>query len=230
MSLRILLSLIVMLISLPVFAADVGECETPEVMTAKLKAEDQHSIASAQRITLDKKLLGIIVTMNPDRSVGYILQADRPMGARASKICVYTRLADVRMFDARKAGTPSEVLLKAPEADALRRCGELAQQGKVPQGSCGSLNTMIARQESSGQRAMIQGFVVARQPDGAYGRDGTLATISANVSGSVSADPDNPLSNTIGDIMFSSLPDGATILNATLIFARYTEFGLAALK
>lgn len=85
-------------------AADIGDCDTPEAMTARLKAEDQHSVASAQMITQDKMLFGMIFTMSGDRKVGYILKADQPLGDRAGKICVYNRMADVRLFDARKPG------------------------------------------------------------------------------------------------------------------------------
>lgn len=41
---------LVMGITEQALAADIGECGTPEAITTKLKAEDQHSIASAQRI------------------------------------------------------------------------------------------------------------------------------------------------------------------------------------
>ncbi|WP_423174586.1 hypothetical protein [Stenotrophomonas maltophilia] len=111
-------------------AADIGECATPEAMTAKLGAEGQRSIAHADLVTAnharDKKRLGMIFTVNADRSVGYIIQSDKPMGERAGRMCIYDRLANVRLFDARKPGTPNAVLLAAPQADAHRRCNELA--------------------------------------------------------------------------------------------------------
>src|SRR5258706_15870559 len=122
-------------ITIPARAVDIGECGTPEAMTAKFKAEDQHSIASADLVTNDKRLLAMIFTMNPDRSVGYIVQADQPTGERASKICVYNRMASIRLFDARKPGVPVEFLLKAPEAYSLRRCDVLAITGKCTKGT-----------------------------------------------------------------------------------------------
>ncbi len=217
-------------ITIPARAVDIGECGTPEAMTAKFKAEDQHSIASADLVTNDKRLLAMIFTMNPDRSVGYIVQADQPTGERASKICVYNRMASIRLFDARKPGVPVEVLLKAPEADALRRCDELASTGKFPKGTCNSLNAMIRRSERNGERVMIQAFTVERQPDGSYKPDGALVTISGNVGGSIYDDPDHPARGIVGDIVYSSLPDGASILNAALVYPKFTEYGLAALK
>lgn len=210
-------------------AADIGECATPEAMTAKLKTEDQRSIASAQRVTRDKQLRGMIFTMSSDRSVGYILEADQPMGDRASKICVYNRLSNVRLFDARKPGTPPEVLLRAPDGDALRRCDELAREGKIERASCGSLNTSIRRVEAFGHRVMIQALVVEKQSDGTYKPGGTLATVSGRVGGSVNDFPDNPARGIAGDITVSSLPDGASMIDAVLAYPEYTPYGLQAL-
>jgi hypothetical protein len=210
-------------------AADIGECATPEQMTAKLKGEDQRSIASAQRITADKKMVGMIFTMNPNRSVGYILQADQPMGDRASKICVWTRLANIRLFDARKPGLPAEALLKAPEADALRRCDELAKGGKVSRESCGSFNTMKQKAEAHGERVMIQGFTVEKQADGTYKPNGTLATLSGRLGGSIDDFPDHPGWGIGGVLTYSSLPDGASIINAVVVYPEYTPYGLSLL-
>lgn len=211
-------------------AADIGECATPEAMTAKLKAEDQHSIVSAQMITLDKRLFGMIFTMSSDRKVGYIVKADQPLGDRAGQLCIYNRMADIRLFDARKPGPPADALLKAPDADALKRCDELDAQGKMPRASCGAYNVMIRKGEAYGNRMVLQAFGVQKDSAGIYRPAASLTTISGNVSGSVYDDPKDPARGIIGDIMYSSLPDGATIINATLVYVTYSEYGLAALK
>ena len=212
------------------YAVDIGECGTPEAMTAKLQAESQHSIASAQQITTDKQLLGMIFTMSSNKNVGYILQSDQPMGNRASKICVYKRLSGVRLFDARKSGTPPEVLLKSPDSDALRRCDELAKEKKLQRDSCSSLNTMLRKVEAFGNHVMIQGFNTEKQADGSYKPNNTLSTVSGNVNGSVYDDPDSPVRGIAGDIILTSLPDGASIVGVVLVYLTYTSFGLAALK
>lgn len=211
-------------------AADVGECATPEAMTARLKAEDQHSIASAQMITPDKQLFGMIFTMSGDRKVGYILKADQPLGDKAGQICVYERLADIRLYDARSAGIPNAALLKAPDEDAVANCKRLQLAGKFPQGNCSSLNQVLHRVEPLGERVMIQGFTVAKGPSGIYQPTSGVVTVSGNVKGSINDDPVHPSRGIVGGIAYSSLPDGATILNATLAYPRYTEYGLAALK
>lgn len=226
-----LLSLTLVLISTtPAYAVDVGDCAAPEVMTARLKAEGQRSVASAQMITADKRLLGMIFTMSGDQKVGYILKADQPLGDRAGQICAYNRMSDVRLFDARKPRLAVEALLKAPDAGALRRCDELDAQGKVPRASCGAYNVMVRKGAAAGNQIVLQGFGVEKDREGVYRPAASLTTVSGNVSGSINDDPKAPARGIVGDIMYSSLPDGATVINATLVYVRYTEYGLAALK
>jgi hypothetical protein len=232
MVLRNILLAILPLAASAAFAADIGECATPEAMTAKLKSEDQHSIAFAQLITEDKpkRLFGMIFTMSSDSRVGYIIKADQPLGDRAGQLCIYNRLADIRLFDARKPGTPQAVLLKAPEADAIQNCKRLQAAGKMPPGNCSSLNTMIKRVEPYGERVILQGLTVERRADGTYAPDGTLTTVSGNVTGSVNDDPAHPSRGIVGGIAYSTLPDGATLLGPTLVYARYTDYGLSKLS
>jgi len=226
----VLLALFAFILANPSAAADIGECATPEAMTAKLKTEDQHSIASAQLITEDKQLFGMIFTMSGDRKTGYIIKADQPLGDRAGQLCVYNRMANIRLFDARKPGVQPATLLQAPEADALRRCDELVAAGKVWKGGCISLNTAIRRVEPKGERVVLQAFTVAKAADGTYKPDGTLTTVSGRIGGSVNDFADNPAAGIIGDIMYTSLPDGATVLNATLVYVEYTPYALELLK
>lgn len=218
----------------PSHAADVGECGTPEQMTAKLGAEGQRSIAHGDLVTAnhykDKKRLGMIFTVNADKSVGYILQSDKPMGERAGRMCIYERMANVRLFDARKP-TPAAALLAAPEADAHRRCDELAAAGTVkPRGACGSLNKMIKGSEKFNHRVMMQGFFVRKQQDGTYVPLNGLVTVSGNVEGDVDQFPDEPSAGIAGGIRHTWLPEGATIINATLVYPRYTEYGLSLFR
>ncbi|MFZ6769783.1 hypothetical protein ACO0LM_22245 [Undibacterium sp. Di26W] len=208
-----------------VHAADTGFCSTPETMTATLKAEGQRSIASAQSVLMDKQMRGMMFTMNADRSVGYILRADKPLGEHASQICVQDRLSDIRLFDARQPGIPTAVLLKAPEADAQRQCAAWVKEKRVVPNGCGSLNTMIAKIEKWGVRVMMQGLVTEKGPDGTYRTVGTLATISGHIGGRVDTFKDSVL-GVGGDLLYSSLPDGATVINVTLIYPEYTPYGL----
>ena len=215
-----------------VWAADPGECATPEQITAKLKAEDQHSFASAERPIKENGFEtshGIIFTTSSDRSTGYVLEADKPTGERASKICIRNRLADVRLFDARKPGLPTEALLKASEADGLRRCAELEKSGKLDARTCAPFNTTIRKGEPNGERIMAQGFNVKKLADGSYSKDGTLTTVTGNVNGSIHDDDKDPVKHIVSGIFFTSLPDGATIINMTTIYAEYTPYGISLL-
>ncbi|GEM_PF-6565211 len=224
-----LLVLFLFTLATPAFAADIGFCATPEAMTATLKAEDQRSIVSAQIITADKHLFGLIVTMSADRKTGYIIRADQPLGDRASQLCVYKRMANIRLFDARKPGVDPAVLLKAPEADATKHCDELVRAGEVPKGLCSSLNTSIRDAEPLGQRVALQGFAVAKGGDGLYKPNGTLITVSGNVGGSIRDNNDHPASGILGFVYATSLPDGATYQNATLVYVEYTPYGRSLL-
>lgn len=230
MLLRKVLFAVIPFIAVAACAADIGECATPEAMTAKLKVEDQHSIASAQMITQDKRLFGMIFTVSGDRKTGYILRADQPLGDRAGQICIYNRLADIRLFDARKPGPPVDALLKASDADAVKRCDELAAQGKVRADSCSPYNSMLRAREAEGHRLVLQAFGAERDTSGTYRPAASLTTVVGNVSGTHNDEDRSPARPILGSILYSSLPDGATIYNATLVYVRYTDYGLAALR
>ncbi len=90
-------------------------------------------------------LYGIIFTVSDDKSVGYILQSDKPTEERAGRIRVDERLADLRVYDANKAGVPPSALLKASDADAKRQCDKLLQDKTVEAGTCGALNENLAK-------------------------------------------------------------------------------------
>jgi len=208
-------------------AADSSECMTPQQMTARMKAEGQRAIAQADVVS-DNKFLGMVFTSNEDLSVGYILKAtDKPIGQVPSQFCIYNRMVSLRLFDARKQGIPTEALLRASDEDAMRKCSELMKTGKFTQGSCGPFNSVIRRTEHLGDRVMFQGFNTSKVSDGSYREDGTLFTISANITGRVDGAP--LPHGLLSGILLSTLPDGATFIHAVLKGANYTEQGLVLL-
>lgn len=214
-------------------AADIGECGTPEAMTAKLKAEDQRSIASAQRVQESGGVFthkGMIFTSNSDRSVGYILQADKPVGEKANKICIVNRVQDIRFSDARKPNTPESVFLKASDDDGIRKCDDLVKAQKISQGTCLPLNKAIRNLDPAGVKVMFQAFNVKKQRDGSYKPDGTLTTVMGNLNGNLGSDPDGYTRGVMGSILYSSLPEGATITDSVLLYPKYTEYGLLSLE
>lgn len=214
------------------YAINDDECGTPEAMTEKLKAEGQRSFASAERterVNGSNKLNGMIFTVNADRSAGYILESDKATDLRATKICVYKKLVDLRLFDARKPGIQTEALLKASDEDAMRHCAELIKSGKLEAKTCGPYNKLIRKGEVNGERVMFQGFNINKQRDGSYKKDNTLTTVTGNVLGSIYDDDKEPLKGIVSGITYTSLPDGATIINMTLIYAKYTPYGITVL-
>ena len=214
-------------------AADIGECGTPEAITAKMRAEGQRSIASAQRVQEHGSVFtykGVIFTSNSDRSVGYILQADKPVGEKANQVCISNRMQGIRFSDARKPNTTESVLLKASDEDAIIKCNDLIKAGKVSKGNCAPLNVAIKKADPVGIRVMFQAFNVQKQMDGIYKPDGTLSTVMGNVMGNIGDDPQHRTNGVAGQVLFSSLPDGATIANAILAYPQYTDYGLLALE
>ena len=118
-----ILALLVLATATPAaFALDPGDCDTPEAMTAKLKAEGQRSAAMADQVMPTKRLQALIFTTNQDGSVGYIMLSDKMSDERATRFCVQERLTDLRWHDARKSGIPAAAKLRSSDADAERRC------------------------------------------------------------------------------------------------------------
>lgn len=216
--------------ALPVYALDPGECGTPEAMTDKLKAEGQRSAMMADQVMPGKKLQAVIFTTNQDSSVGYIMLSDRMSDERASKFCVQERLTDMRWHDARKKGIPAAAKLRSSNAEAEKRCGELRKLGKITErNACEPLNVILEDRGRIGIRPVVQGFVVEKGPDGVFKKTGTLMTVIANVTGEVMIHEGRETSGIAGAMIYSSLPDGASVISEVLGFAKYTEHGLTLL-
>lgn len=216
-------------------AADIGHCDTPEGMAALLKTEGQRSLAYGNRQIIYEKLpdgqirdargqqRGLIFTADTEGKVGYMLQADQPIGTRAAKMCVAERFHNVRFYDVRKPGLPPEALLKSTEADAARRCDQIAAAGTVKRGACGFHNTVMQKSEAVGERVMILGLGVRKQPDGSWTPDGNLITVTANMTG------DGTSRDGRGAVQFTVLPEGAVIIASVFTGSAYAEAALQIL-
>lgn len=205
-------------------ALDVGECGSMADMTAKLKAEGQQSIAFASTTadragtpTATTPLRGLIFSANVSGSVGYTLQTNDPLDFSPTQMCVYNRMANVRVYDVRRPGTPPEVLSKASDVEGTRKCQELLNAGKTKE--CRLLNTVLALQEAVGQRVMIQGDYVRKQPDGSYAPDGIRVTVTAGLDESVAYTRKG-----VGAIHYST-KEGATIIDWVFTQTKYSEVG-----
>lgn|SRR5574338_134638 len=201
---------------------DVGECGPMADMTAKLKAEGQQSIAFAttkaeQGRSADAPLRGLIFSTNASGSVGYTLQTNDPLAFHPTQMCVYNRMTNVRVYDVRRPGTPPEVLSKASDAEGTRKCQELLNAGKTKE--CRLLNTVIRNTEPLGERVMIQGDYMRKQPEGSYAPDGIRVTITANVD-----EGGDRTRKGRGAIQYST-PEGATVIDWVFIDTKYSDLG-----
>lgn len=216
-------------------AADVGFCATPAEMTKILKAEGQRSLASGnQKILFEEKpdgtiveaekTVGLIFTADKDGKIGYVLQADTPIGTPASKFCVADRMHHVRLYDVRKDGPPRpETLLRSTREKAAEQCDALAAAGRISRDACGFHNDMLTNLSKAGDRVMLQGLGVDKQEDGSWKPDGSIITITANMTG------DGTSRDGRGIIQYSYLPGGASRLASVFTGTSYTPTALAEL-
>lgn len=212
--------------SVSALALDVGQCGTVAAMTESLKAEGQHSFASATRltypregITKERTLLGILITANDSGSQGYIVQTDKPFGDGPTQACIYSRMASIRLYDARKPGIVPAVLSKGSEAATKKRCDTLIKSGEEAAGTCGYLNALLQKSNDVGERAIVQADNMRKQKDGSYRADAVTITITANM---VSAG--DKLHEGSG-VILNSTSDGAAVMLAGLHSIEYTSGG-----
>ncbi|KWT91741.1 hypothetical protein APY03_3178 [Variovorax sp. WDL1] len=187
----------------------------------------------ADRVTSGKKPHAVIFATNRDGSVGYVLASDMMSDERATRFCVEERLTDLRWHDARKEGIPPTAKLRSSDAEAEKRCAELEKTGKIKiikegtKKACGPLNVLLEERGKLAIRPMMQGFIVAKAPDGTYGRTGTLLTVLGDVRAEITGG--EKWVGTAGGMVYSSLPDGASMIGEVLVLPRYTEYGLTLL-
>ncbi|HEY4372503.1 MAG TPA: hypothetical protein VGN52_11315 [Burkholderiales bacterium] len=226
---QLLFCLIILCTAHAAFAADPGECGTPEAMTAKLKAEDQHTLAFAQHLAPEKVIRGLLVTVNSDRSVGYVLQSDKRVGEKASQICIWNRLAKVRLFDARKP-VPLDAYLKASDEEAARACEDLDKMGKIPRKGCIAFNKAVKQGDGWQHGVVLEALATERQADGTFRPMNSLVTLQMRIGGKVTDDPNNPAKAAGGTLYYTSFPDGATTIKAVVAEGEYTPYGLQAIS
>ncbi|QOJ33807.1 MAG: hypothetical protein HRU82_02075 [Nitrospira sp.] len=209
-------------------------------MTEALKAEGQRSLAFGnQRILFEQqpdgttksvdKQIGHIFTAgafdtNGLATVGYVIQADQPIGTPAAKMCVADRMQDVKMYDVRKPELPDETLIQNTPEAAAKKCDELTAKGVITRDGCGFHNDILKRSEAVGERVMLQGLGVKKQNDGSFTPNGLVITITANMTG------DKTFRDGRGAIQYSTLPEGASMLAGVFTGTGYTQTALGELS
>ena len=134
------------------FALDPRQCLPMADMNAALRAEGQRTIIIGDRAALRNdagRESGMRVnrwvntfTSNDDGSLGYNLEGDRPSSEASTRVCVRAKLTNIRLYDARRPGTPE---------GALRG---------------GAFDDFLRGQEARGIRPMLQADGIATGPDG----------------------------------------------------------------
>lgn len=223
--------------------AEVGHCDTPLRITALLKAEGQRSLAHGnQKIAAEQlpngelravsRYLGLIFTADVNGRVGYILQADHPIGTPTDKICVADRMHDVRLFDARRGGVPEAAKVPSTAQAAASRCDALAKRELIARGSCGFHNEALGYASLAGTRVMMQGRGVSKRADGSYQPDGTLITITLTPPGEGRDEHGNRAAQKdgIGAILDTVTPEGAIMLGRAFSSGAYTQAAIELLE
>lgn len=135
-------------------------------MNAALKAEGQRTLIIGDRVAIRDEpnaIAGMTVkrwvntyTSNADGSLGFNLEGDKPMGQVSDIVCVAGKFTNIRLYDARNAGTPPE-----------------AKKG-------GNFDLSLRDNEAKGTRPMLQADAIATAPDGTV-RIGNGITLFWNV-------------------------------------------------
>ncbi|HEV2818250.1 MAG TPA: hypothetical protein VGW40_13640 [Allosphingosinicella sp.] len=136
-------------------------------MNAALRAEGQRTIIIGDRAALRNdasRASGLRVnrwvntfTSNDDGSLGYNLEGDRPSGEASTRVCVAGKFTNIRLYDARRPGTPPG-----------------ARRG-------GAFDAMLADQEALGIRPMLQAESISTGPNGEV-RRGNGVTLQGSVT------------------------------------------------
>lgn len=135
-----------------VSALEPRQCLSMAEMNAALRAEGQRTLIIGDRAALRNdasRESGIRVnrwvntfTSNDDGSLGYNLEGDRPSGEASTRACVAGKFTNIRLYDARRPGTPLG-----------------ARRG-------GAFDNLLREQEASGIRPMLQADSISTGPNG----------------------------------------------------------------
>lgn len=227
------------LTSPPAHAVDVGWCGTPEEMSALMREEGQRSLAVGnQHIAFEidddgeihgaDRFVGLILTADLDGRVGYLIQADQPMGTPSTRSCIALRFHDVRLYDARQPGVPDETLIDSTEEAALARCAAIAETGLIAVGSCGFHNTAWQASVRVGEGMLLQAYSTTRRSDGSYATDDGLITVTliGPGNGRDREGERSPERDGRGVILVTALPEGAMIITTVFVDGAYTQHAL----
>lgn len=161
-------------------ALEPKQCLPMAEMNAALKAEGQRTMIIGDRVYVDSPTDDIMdarfnrfvntVTSNNDGSLGYQLEGDKPRAQASDKVCVRAKLANVRLFDARKPGLNQSALLGGAFNESI--IGS-EKNGTRPMVIADSVHRDTSGNERTGLPVVLlgnmevkAGVMISRQPDG----------------------------------------------------------------
>jgi len=168
MPLRIIpLLSVLILAAVPAHALDVGACDTPENLSASLRAEGHKIVASMDMVGISLREGGKVgydaelITATPDLKRWYAIKGDRPLGEKSTRLCIAAKGRNLEINDYRRNGEPTVTRYRFDRAAALAQCDEIAEQiiDGVEKGiSCNELNAGLRiLEEDTGGRIALQG-------------------------------------------------------------------------
>jgi hypothetical protein len=148
-------------------------------MNAALVAEGQRTLIIGNRVAFQDRATGSpqvikyvnTYTSNADASLGYNLEGDRAMGEPSTRVCVAGKFTNMRLYDARRPGTPREAWrggdfdqsLRDNEARGIRPMLQADSLVVAPDGSVRIGNGITQFYNERGEG----GFMVVNLRDGA---------------------------------------------------------------
>lgn len=225
---RIILSLPFLILSaVPAHALEVGHCDTPEKLSAKVEAEGHKIVAMMDRagVSPDKggrHDIAQIVTATPDLDRWYVVNGDEPLSKRSSRMCVVIAGKNLEINDHRRDGPPTVTRYRFDRDKALADCERLDREVRRKKGygiRCNEYNyavRLFADDPEFYERMALQGI----------SDDKTLVTFVADPRGTENDGPMGPNDYT----MFVTTPAGATTISARGIRFSFSNWIRTALN
>lgn len=123
----------------PALALEIGYCNTPQGLSAKLKTEGHRTVATMERVGVSLELnkatgknlvarAANLVTATPDMKNWYIVRAFAPLGERSDKMCISSAGNNLEINDYRKDKKPTVTNYNFDKAKALAACKKLGDK------------------------------------------------------------------------------------------------------
>lgn len=153
---------LVFAISAPAYALEIGHCDTPDKLSAALKAEGHKIVATMDVFgySVSREEWGHVaslVTARPDLTRWYIVKGDRPLGTRSTRMCIAAKGKTLEINDYRRDGAPTVTRYRFDRSRALESC-ETVQQNFIEGAGCNEHYAVVnGLRDEFGERIALQG-------------------------------------------------------------------------